>query len=90
MQIEKFSGLLIAMLLIGALLPLPARAADEPPVVAVPADDTADTTESDEATDEPPQAADSVGGQMGDVSLDRFVPSEEISADGAVSFPVDI
>lgn len=34
--------------------------------------------------------ADAVVGQMGEVSLEEFVPSEEIGADGAVSFPVDI
>lgn len=34
--------------------------------------------------------ADSVGGLMGEVTLEKFVPTEEISADGAVSFPVDI
>lgn len=34
--------------------------------------------------------AGTVAGQMGEVSLEEFVPSEEISADGAVSFPVDI
>lgn len=34
--------------------------------------------------------ADSVGGLMGEVTLEKFIPTEEISADGAVSFPVDI
>lgn len=63
-----------------------------------PADDETPVAESDQGAAEErpatePDEADtggSVGGQMGEVSLDRFVPSEEISADGAVSFPVDI
>ena len=46
----------------------------------------------DESADEtePSPSDGTVGGQMGEGSLEKFIPTEEISADGAVSFPVDI
>ncbi len=88
MQIDRLIGLLLAVLMACALPLLAAVAAED-----APADDEALPAAAEPGSDageETSVPADSVGGQMGDVSLDRFVPSEEISADGAVSFPVDI
>lgn len=66
----------------------PEAATDSPNDAATDIATEADAGGDDDA--ESPAPADSVGGQMGEVSLEKFIPTEEISADGAVSFPVDI
>ncbi len=75
-----------------------ARAAEEPPAAGQEAGESqpveevppGDAGEDDNAGEEDAPSAGTVAGQMGEVSLEEFVPSEEIGADGAVSFPVDI
>lgn len=57
---------------------------------ALDSQDAEDSSKQADANEASAPAGDSVAGQMGEVTLEKFVPSEEISADGAVSFPVDI
>lgn len=75
-----------------------ARAAEEPPAAeqeaseSQPAEEVSptDAREDADAGEEDAPSTGTVAGQMGEVSLEEFVPSEEIGADGAVTFPVDI
>lgn len=75
-----------------AVAVMPANAAEE----VVSAEQELAAGAEDQAADEEgsqeevPATDATVGGQMGEVSLEKFIPTEEISADGAVSFPVDI
>lgn len=90
MQIKKLPGWALVAAVFLAATELPAMAGEDSPPAAVPEAEEQPLVASDGEADEVEAADDSVGGQMGEVSLDRFVPTEEISADGAVSFPVDI
>lgn len=90
MQIRAGVVLALFTAMLGGWFALPAQAAEAPPEEQAPAEE-AEQQEAPTVTENAEGAAgDSVGGQMGEVSLDRFIPTEEISADGAVSFPVDI
>ncbi|MBT8422786.1 MAG: hypothetical protein KJP03_06690 [Gammaproteobacteria bacterium] len=86
MQIRNLTKWSLVATLLFAGWAITAGAADDP----APVNEEQAPAETDGDNEEIEAASDSVGGQMGEVSLDRFIPTEEISADGAVSFPVDI
>ena len=90
MQIKAGMILTLCVATLGGWLAVPARATEAPPPEPVPAEEAQAQEAAPSGAEEDESAGDSVGGQMGEVSLDRFIPTEEISADGAVSFPVDI
>ncbi len=73
-------------LLLGALGTPPASGAESEP--ARPADDQESQTAADASSSTP--ADDTAAGSKDDGTGDVFLPSEEISEDFAVSFPVDI
>lgn len=100
MQIKTFRPHTVAAWLVASLLLFAGtgisglfaaeEAAQEPEESSAPALPNEASAGSDNEVPGDSETADSVGGQMGEVSLDKFIPTEEISADGAVSFPVDI
>ncbi len=90
MQIRARKMLILFTAALAGWLALPGQAAEAPPAGQESAEEEQQQEAAPVSEDEEGTAGDSVGGQMGEVSLDRFIPTEEISADGAVSFPVDI
>lgn len=86
MQIDRSLLAMAVAILISALPQHLGFAAEDTPAEKTEAPAPGEPTEDEDA----PPPVETVGGQMGEVSLEKFIPSEEITADGAVSFPVDI
>ena len=92
MPTRFFVRLLVVLFCLG--MPAVGAAGEEPATVPEASEgqlaDRKAAADSQDDGEKVAPAADTVADQMGEVSLEEFVPSEEIGADGAVSFPVDI
>ena len=88
MQTNSILLTLVTTAVLGAAPLAMVNSADE--TATPPPAEAAQETGPERPAEDKAQTEDSVGGQMGEVSLEKFIPTEEISADGAVSFPVDI